>query len=729
MVPPGEQECVRCRRVKATCIIKDDDERRRRRSAKAHADALAERVSLLESMLKERDVASPLGTAGLPGRALGSPVRDLGVQTSHVPSLQYHTPLARANENAHLNPLGRTSPHGKTRIAHQDDSILAQLLQTGDRVRYNQHIGRASYYGPTANSHILSNTATADRERNHVVLQNEEQAHAVIRALPLETHDYLMALFWDHHNDVLFVVHKPAFDQDRHSGSLRYYSAFLHLCALAMGYRFADKQRSDIRAIARNAYESTIHQEAKRILALSLDDLGDIPSIAALLILGDLEVGVGRADVGWMYTGIALRLFVDMGLHIEADRHLSEWDRKPRIGILRACFVADRFWALFLGRPTTSLGSMDNLHSESDSELGVERSTPQPREATRSTRINEALISLMSIAGKLIDDVENHRHENIAQDARHHSSFFRMAKLDRELRQWLNKLASDLQSTGDNLATGPYSLYLLHQQYYALLILLHRPFACYDSPLTACEDGNTLDSHFLKASREICLKSSLAMASLFRQHRQRFNGKRTFRMGMQQAGIAMTALIAAVKFHTNVDRDPIMQCLATLRLALLDMAHAFYPAGQMVSVLDAAIGELQPVSSNHGHGTSLRGRRSQSTLGDNTFGSNTTSSRMDNTIGQSWDSTDFAQGLPQSQHWTAGSPGVTGSLVPAAASGPCDNLFLPTVNATTELRPDEWEFQSIDSMMGVPGLADGDLVDLLQNFDQVHWPGQANAVE
>ena len=48
-----------------------------------------------------------------------------------------------------------------------------------------------------------------------------------------------------------------------------------------------------------------------------------------------------------------------------------------------------------------------------------------------SMQINEALISLMEIAGKLIDDVETQRHQQDTGDLRHH----RMATRDRELRR------------------------------------------------------------------------------------------------------------------------------------------------------------------------------------------------------------------------------------------------------------------------------------------------------
>jgi hypothetical protein len=44
-----------------------------------------------------------------------------------------------------------------------------------------------------------------------------------------------------------------------------------------------------------------------------LERPGGIPSVVALLLLGDLECGVGRDNLGWMYGGMAVRLAFDIG--------------------------------------------------------------------------------------------------------------------------------------------------------------------------------------------------------------------------------------------------------------------------------------------------------------------------------------------------------------------------------------------------------------------------------
>lgn len=152
-------------------------------------------------------------------------------------------------------------------------------------------------------------------ESAHEQSEQARRADKIIRSLPLETYDYLMGLFWQCYNPVIHVLHQEAFNEDRDMGRTQFYSGFLHVCVLAMGFRYADKDRMDIKKISlpHAQWESTMHREAKYMLDQELERPGGIPSVVALLLLGDLECGVGRDNVGWLYGGMAVRLAFDIG--------------------------------------------------------------------------------------------------------------------------------------------------------------------------------------------------------------------------------------------------------------------------------------------------------------------------------------------------------------------------------------------------------------------------------
>ncbi|KAK5726177.1 hypothetical protein LTR17_012992 [Elasticomyces elasticus] len=626
VVPAGDAECVQCKRVGQECVIKNDDERRRPIS-RAYVSTLTDRVSILENMLKDRGAEPP--TVQYPPKTTRGTFHADGDQSPVRTTMQQQQPSAGGNdihipENVSPESLPEEGTDGShigsamsvegqhdgkdalathgTPIEDKNQGLVSRLLSTRGHLSFDQLSGRLRYFGPTVNSHIYSEPAVDDSKQTREAAEQARRAEKIIRTLPLETHDYLMHLFFEHYNGVLHVVHEEAFGEDREGGRTQFYSGFLHICILAMGYRFSDKSRPDMQRISLPDRESTLHREAKYMLDLELERPGGIPSVAALLILGDSEVGVGRDNVGWMYAGMAMRLAYDIGLHLDSSHSgMSGREIDIRRMTLWACVIYDRYWSLFLGRPTTMKSADLEIYSLSNQFERLGTCKPAGPERSLNTRIYEALIDLMEIAGKIVENAEHRKQGETLQNP-DQSAYFRMAAIDRELHNWAARLPHDLRYTEENRAFAPYSFYLLHQQYHAVLILLHRPFARYDdssSPDAEDPSISALDSHFSKASRAICTKSAVTMARIFWAHRQRFDGKQIFCIGMQHAGTAATALIAALAYIPDTtDRTNNLQYLEVLHAALQDMAHGYQPAERMAAVLNAVVVELRggPIS-------------------------------------------------------------------------------------------------------------------------------------
>lgn len=162
---------------------------------------------------------------------------------------------------------------------------------------------------PASSSHEFGdhpdNAVSRDRD-----LKSDSQSGLIrlpLRILLKDTHDYLMSLFWTNYNSAFEILNKNAFEEGYHQKDSQYYSVFLHLCVLAIGYRFSDKSRMDIQVLSAGRSESILHRDAKCIVYHQLDHLCDLPSVVALLILGDLECGAGRETNAWLYGKAALR--------------------------------------------------------------------------------------------------------------------------------------------------------------------------------------------------------------------------------------------------------------------------------------------------------------------------------------------------------------------------------------------------------------------------------------
>lgn len=432
------------------------------------------------------------------------------------------------NDSSHSAPSPSIIP------APKKDGMVNRLLSTRGHLSFDQLSGRLRYFGPTTNCHVHSEFGTQQGESQDL-LEQSRRAEKVIRQLSMETYDYLMTLFWEHYNTYLHVIHQEAFNEDREHGKNQYYSPFLHIVVLAMGFRFADKSRPDMQKITVAPRESSLHREAKYMLEWELERPASLPSVIALLIMGDLECGVGRDNIGWLYGGMAVRLAFDIGLHLDTGSSgLPEREVDIRRMTLWACVVFDKYWALFLGRPTSMKSADLEVYSLSSrfQRLGALKPTGEDRPI--ETEIYEALLDLMELAGKITENMDSRSISSSSPIDR--DAYLRMAALDREFGTWLARLPDSLKWTPENIRTAPLAFFLLHQQYHTSLILLHRPFAMYEDPSTGDEDNNTSsDNHFSTLSRAVCTKQAIRVAKIFWHHRQRFDTRQIPVTGLQHA--------------------------------------------------------------------------------------------------------------------------------------------------------------------------------------------------
>jgi hypothetical protein len=158
---------------------------------------------------------------------------------------------------------------------------------------------------------------------------------------------------------------------------------------------------------------------------------------------------------------------------------------------------------------------------------------PAGLEKSMETIIYEALIDLMELAGNITENMNPH--SKGPESTIDRNEYMRMAALDRKFSQWHACLPEQLRWTPDNIATAPFSFFLLHQQYHASLILLHRPFAFYEDQITNDHDSSVPNNHFLTLSRSACTKHAVHVARIYWQHRKRFDTKKIFVTGMQHA--------------------------------------------------------------------------------------------------------------------------------------------------------------------------------------------------
>ncbi|WPA98527.1 uncharacterized protein RHO25_003139 [Cercospora beticola] len=446
---------------------------------------------------------------------------------------------------------------------------------------------RYFYFGPVTNSAVLLSQDELDIECPSTDGPDGRRARALIRSVSHETHDYLMTLYWSSFNQVLPVINRKAYEDDFTSRSVGYYSNLLHLCQLAMGFRFSDKTRQDMKALARGSFESIFHQEAKYMIDTEIEQPRGLPTISALLLMGDLECGVGRDNVGWMMHAMAIRIALDLRLNLAPSHCETQLNQEAWLGrqTLWACTVYDCYWALFGQRPTTIKVEEIEVDLCTPNQDGADAFDPSKGEAFSAGRVYGALLELMSIAGRIYSDPETLRTPRISE--------LHKTSLKRELQCWYAQLDGSLTLTPENIREASPDMFLLHQQYHSMLILLHWPLV--ESPgvggITNYFDMTQQRQREVMNALHICRKSAVAVTRIYQEYMKRFDPTKLFITCVQHIVTAASALIASCQIG-GVSSDTCIQQLRILSTVITAAATTYKPAGIIRTLLEEALTEL-----------------------------------------------------------------------------------------------------------------------------------------
>lgn len=155
-----------------------------------------------------------------------------------------------------------------------------------------------------------------------------------------------------------------------------------------------------------------------------------------------------------------------------------------------------------------------------------------------------------------------------------------------------------MASTVHPFSDGP--TYSRHsQQYYTLLILLHRPFARYDAPFDVentdplREAGQVVGrNYFSTASRKICFEGAIRLSRIVKHHHNSHNGRQIFIAGIDHASTAASVLIAWIaNTKEQNDRIEALKHLRWLMDSLRSVRSAYCTAERMIVVLEAVLRE------------------------------------------------------------------------------------------------------------------------------------------
>jgi hypothetical protein len=162
----------------------------------------------------------------------------------------------------------------------------------------------------------------------------------------------LLDIYWTWLHPLHSCVYRPSLIMDLALGG-PYCSDFLLLCIFGLAARHLPENPQLHGAVEGDDFIA-------RAKALLLDEMSApkpaIPTIQGLLILGGRQCAAGKSSEGWLYTGMAIRMMKDIGLHLDTVTlaGVERWtpaETETRKRLYNSAYIWDKTLSLALGRP------------------------------------------------------------------------------------------------------------------------------------------------------------------------------------------------------------------------------------------------------------------------------------------------------------------------------------------------------------------------------------------
>ncbi|KAL7946984.1 fungal-specific transcription factor domain-containing protein [Trichoderma barbatum] len=355
--------------------------------------------------------------------------------------------------------------------------------------------GQLRYYGPTSNLHLYhSGLQSLSRSTiRHVATEGEQALRraGLGQRVDPEVEMRLAQLYFTWEDPAIHVIDEEIFYLEKQKSldgvmNTPYYSETLNNAICAIGANLASGEQLGVPEPAPEFFSA----RAKALLDVEMDS-PSVATVQALVIMSASEAAFTRDARGYLYSGMAVRLSADLGLHLDLTEHyrngiLTQRDIDVRRTTFWGVFIHDNMWSLYMGRPW-GISIRDISVSRPLKELDSVRqkmwSPTPPKVGDRS---------VMALEGAMLDPLEACTDANITL-----CEFMRrinrtlyagrnvgademvefLSRTRKELWDWMDNLPEELRI---NLAVLdkvyiPHVLQL-HMQFYTLVIFLFRPY-------------------------------------------------------------------------------------------------------------------------------------------------------------------------------------------------------------------------------------------------------------
>ncbi|KAE8345041.1 hypothetical protein BDV24DRAFT_171008 [Aspergillus arachidicola] len=534
----AKPQCANCALYNQECTFSVEIDKRSIAS-KGKISTLVAYVQALESLLLSHHIELPASRPGCILPAVSTiPPSASEAQPMETISQTNSDQVAYLADQAISIPSNESSPDTQDRVSVSVDSF--DMGSLSDRMGSLQiaEDGQLRFFGPTSNLHIShvgpfpllnANIRSVHWNEDHIL-----KAAGVDLYVDEELEEHLTRLYFTWENPNIPLVDEAAYREAKH----RYrklqeithrYSEVLNNAICAVGAALTPRYCPNLP----EALVDFFAARSKALLEVEMDSPA-LSTVQSLGILSGVEALLTRDARGWLYSGMAMRLATDLGLHIDAtpftERGLMDLEEaRLRSQTFWGTYIHERMWSLYVGRPE----SIDQLDiSVQQPSLDYSQYTnikwfPYIDETQNGAswespalldEIAKATVALCSKMASIRKVIYNTRR----RDSLDLKSLYKFAtKAREELFQWLAEIPPALNvDLAKSDCKVPPHVFQLHMQYHVVRIMIHLPFAY----LRPGIDG--LAPEDIEQSHETCHVAAWSITKLIQAMRRNFSLRR-----------------------------------------------------------------------------------------------------------------------------------------------------------------------------------------------------------
>ncbi|KAL2208545.1 hypothetical protein CC79DRAFT_1320156 [Sarocladium strictum] len=552
-------ECSTCRARGWDCEYPQDGRKTAVRSKKADIKALQRQIEELKGQMDERLSPSNASSASRARPARPSEVADGNMNTPPDTSMlsgSYQESRTQPMDWQDMSPTQRPGPRAPGPTQDEEHrtagSEMASSPEPEDNGTEMQVYGGTSLlhdrtrrdFWTTGETDDSLKNAARDRLIAHAVLTRQKEvilysspsitANIDFDGVPANLAMHLLDIHWNRLHLIYHQTYRPAI-MDSLMNNGRYVSKLLLNAIYLQSSLYSDRDGLRLDAQDPRTTGMTFYKRFKELVVECIDQ-PTMPTVLGLLTCGTCLVAYGKQNAGWVYCGMAYRMMVDLGYHLNIPKTpeegakfgLTATDIEIRRRVYWGAYVSDKYQSLWLGRlptlresdsnaPQEYLDSLDEMAQWMpyvDPEAQTFPSCAlayQPRPCYALSTF-QSLLRLCMIAAQVIDDLYSVKTANTAKSV----LLQKKRELTARLTSWHENLPIHLQFDPDKDNALPPHQLNLHTTYHTLVILIEQAF------LNRVHLDLTLDQAAQDQSRKTCIRAAFKIWKVLEAYKKTF---------------------------------------------------------------------------------------------------------------------------------------------------------------------------------------------------------------